>query len=90
MLITVGYNLDIWYQKTLKPAVLGSPQPVPSPPHVHPPPRDDGSPPPRGEPSPSDGSPPGGGEPYTTPDQPILVQPNQKFSSAPSVPVISY
>ena len=34
---------------------------VPSPPHVHPPPRDDGSPPPRGEPSPSDGSPPGGG-----------------------------
>ena len=28
---------------------------VPSPPHVHPPPRDDGSPPPRGE-------------PYTTPD----------------------
>ena len=34
---------------------------VPSPPHVHPPPRDDGSPPPRGEPSPSDGSPLGGG-----------------------------
>ena len=31
---------------------------VPSPPHVHPPPRDDGSPPPRGEPLPSDGSPP--------------------------------
>ena len=48
---------------------------VPSPPHVHPHPRDDGSPPPRGELSPSDGSPPGGGggEPYTTPDQPILV-----------------
>ena len=34
---------------------------IPSPPpHVHPPPRDDGSPPPREEPSPSDGSPPGG------------------------------
>ena len=32
----------------------------------------------------------GGGGAYTTPDQPILVQPNQKFSSAPSAPVISY
>ena len=31
------------------------------PPHVHPPPRDDGSPPPRGEPLPSDAPPPPGG-----------------------------
>ena len=59
---------------TLTVANAKLPKIVPSPPHVHPPPRDDGSPPPRGEPSPSDGSPPGGGgEPYTTPDQPILV-----------------
>ena len=58
---------------------------VPSPPHVHPPPRDDGSPPPRGEPSPNDAPPPpppgGGTVHHSRPANSSITQPKIFFSA---------